>query len=53
MRITVTVRPRNESQLVVRASAQYYLRPVETPEVYQGFFTTLSKAMFVEEQLLQ
>lgn len=29
--MTVTVRTRNDSQLVVRASAQFYLRAVEAP----------------------
>jgi len=53
VRISVTVRPRNESQLVVRASAQFYLQPVVDATVYQGFFRTLAKSMFVEEQLLR
>jgi hypothetical protein len=53
VRLTVTVRPRNESQLIVRASAQHYLQPVESPEPYQKFFETLTKAMFVEQELLQ
>jgi hypothetical protein len=53
VRITVSVRPRGESQLVVRASAQYALRPVEQPEIYQAFFATLATSMFVEEQLLR
>lgn len=48
VRLTVTVRPRGEGQLVVRASAQYYLRAVETPEPYQQFFRTLEQALFVQ-----
>jgi hypothetical protein len=52
VRLTVTVRQRSEAQLVVRASAQHYLQPVEAPEPYQKFFETLTKAMFVEQQLL-
>jgi hypothetical protein len=35
VRLTVTVRERNERQLIVRASAQFDLRPVEKPEPYQ------------------
>ena len=31
IRLTATVRTRNQAQLIVRASAQYFLRPVETP----------------------
>lgn len=47
LRITVTVRPRGETQLLVRASAQYGIYAVEAPEPYQQFFETLSKALFL------
>ena len=47
LRITVTVRRRGETQLLVRANAQYELEPVEDPEPYQQFFTALGKAMFL------
>ena len=46
VRLTATVRARNQAQLIVRASAQYFLRPVETPEAYQQFFATLQQALF-------
>ncbi|UVT19239.1 MAG: hypothetical protein H8K03_15735 [Nitrospira sp.] len=48
VRFTVTVRKRNDSQLVVRASAQFYLRAVEDPLPYQQFFRTLEQAVFLE-----
>jgi hypothetical protein len=48
VRLTVTVRKRNETQLVVRASAQLYLRAVEDPAPYQQFFRTLEQAVFLE-----
>ena len=51
IRLTVTVRPRNESQLIVRASAQFYLKAVEDPVIYQKFFRTLEQALFVEMQM--
>jgi hypothetical protein len=51
VRLTVTVRSRNETQLIVRASAQHYLRAVEDPDTYQRFFRTLEQALFVERQL--
>jgi hypothetical protein len=50
-RLTVTVRSRNETQLVVRASAQYYMRAVENPKPYQSFFRTLEQAVFTEREL--
>lgn len=48
MRLTVTVRNRNDSQLIVRASAQSYLRAVEDPLPYQRFFRALEQAVFLE-----
>ena len=42
------MRERNESQSVVRASVQYYLRAVEDPAPYQAFFRTLGNALFLE-----
>ena len=47
LRITVTVRPRGETQLLVRANAQYNVQPVTDPEPYQQFFKSLEKAMFL------
>ena len=46
VRLTVTVRDRNAEQVIVRASAQYYLRPVEKPEAYQKFFAALDQSLF-------
>jgi hypothetical protein len=47
MRITVTVSLRGSGQLAVRANAQQHMTPVEDPEVYQRFFASLEKAMFL------
>lgn len=47
LRITVTVRPRGETQLLVRANAQYNVTPITDPEPYQQFFASLGKAMFL------
>ena len=44
--ITVSVRPRGDSQLAVRASAYLDLHPIEDPEPYQDFFNALEKAVF-------
>ena len=51
VRLTVTVRPRNESQLIVRASAQLRISPVEEPLAYQRFFRALEQALFSQRQL--
>ncbi len=47
LRMTITVRPRGEKQLVIRASAQYEQTTVDDPRPYQQFFATLEKAMFL------
>jgi hypothetical protein len=53
LRITVSVRPRGDKQMIVRSNAQYNLQTVEDPEPYQQFFTALSKALFLEAQQVE
>lgn len=48
VRLTVTIRSRNAEQLIVRASAQYYLRPVENADAYQKFYAALGRALLSE-----
>ena len=48
IRITVTVRPRGEKQLLVRANAEYQLQPITDPKPYQNFFNSLEKAVFLQ-----
>lgn len=52
LRMTASVRPRNEKQLLVRVNAQYNTSTVEDPEPYQDFFVALEKAMFLAAQQL-
>ena len=47
LRMTVSVRPRGETQTLVRANAQYNITPVEDPEPYQQFFAALQKSLFL------
>lgn len=47
MRMTVTVRPRGSSQLLVRSNAQFNNITVAEPGPYQDFFIALEKAMFL------
>ena len=47
LKMTVAVRPRGETQLLVRANAQYKIYAVEDPEPYQQFFEALSKSLFL------
>ena len=48
--MTVTVRPKGEKQLLVRANAQYGVQSVEDPATYQDFFAALEKAIFLTAQ---
>jgi len=47
LRVTVTVRNRNDDQLAVRANARIDDRPIDDPATYQDFFTVLDKAIFL------
>jgi len=47
VRMTVSVRPRGKTQLIVRANAQFNVEAIEDPKPYQDFFTALGKAMFL------
>jgi hypothetical protein len=56
VRISVTVRPRGTTQLLVRANAQYRpnpnsaAKPVENPATYRDFFAALEKSLFLAAQ---
>ncbi len=47
IRMTVSVRPRGKTQLLIRANAQYKLEAIEDPKPYQDFFAALQKSMFL------
>jgi len=53
VRFTATVRNRGESQLVVRASAQFYLQAIEEPAPYQQFFRALGQALYLQGQSVE
>ena len=48
--LTVSVRNRSDTQVMVRANAQQKLKAIESPEIYQDFFNALGKAMFLKAQ---
>ncbi|MDH5308295.1 MAG: hypothetical protein OEW02_14030, partial [Myxococcales bacterium] len=50
-RLTVTVRPKEETRSLVRASVQYAMRAVEDPEMYQKFFRTLEQSLFLSGEM--
>jgi len=50
-RISVTIRPKEETQLMVRTSIQHNIYAVEDPETYQAFFKLLESALFLSTEL--
>jgi hypothetical protein len=47
LRMTASIRPRGETQTLVRVNCQYEDKPVYDPEPYQQFFVSLEKSMFL------
>lgn len=47
IRMTVTVRERDGSRLLVRANARFNEYPIEDPKAYQDFFAALDKSRFL------
>jgi hypothetical protein len=45
--VTVTVRPEKGDRLMIRANAIYNNEPITDPKVYQNFFATLERSMFI------
>jgi len=45
--VTVTVRPESEGRMLIRANAIYNNEPVTDPQVYQNFFATLERSLFI------
>ena len=48
--VTVTVRHEAEGRMMIRANAIYNNKPIEDPKVYQNFFATLERSLFVGRQ---
>jgi hypothetical protein len=45
--VTVTVRSEADGRMMIRANAIYNNKPIEDPMVYQNFFATLERSLFV------
>ena len=48
LRMTVSVFPRGTDKMTVRANGQFGITPIESPVLYQQFFDSLSKSMFLQ-----
>lgn len=48
--VTVTVRPQTDGRILVRANAIFNYKPIDDPKVYQNFFATLDRSLFVNRE---
>ena len=45
--VTVTIRPQEDGQKMVRMNAIYNHKPIEDPKIYQNFFASLERSLFI------
>ncbi|MDH5761421.1 MAG: hypothetical protein OEZ51_00445 [Nitrospinota bacterium] len=45
--LTVTVRPKGDSQVEVRVNAILNTKPIEDPKIYQNFFAAVQRSLFL------
>jgi hypothetical protein len=48
--VTVTVRPQADGRTMVRANAIFNNTPIDDPKVYQNFFATLARSLFINKE---
>ena len=48
--VTVTVRLQSDGRMMVRANAIYNHTPIDDPKVYQNFFATLDRSLFINKE---
>jgi hypothetical protein len=48
--VSVTIRPQTDGKMLVRANAIYNRTPVDDPKVYQNFFATLNRSLFINRE---
>jgi hypothetical protein len=53
LRVTVSVRARDERSTLVRANTEFNNQPIDDPKAYQGFFAALGKSLFLEAEQAQ
>jgi hypothetical protein len=45
--VTVTVRPEQGNKMLIRVNAIYNNEPIDDPQVYQNFFATVERSIFL------
>jgi len=48
--VSVTIRSQTDGRMLVRANAIYNRTPVDDPKVYQNFFATLNRSLFINKE---
>jgi hypothetical protein len=48
--VTVTVRQQEAGRMMIRVNAIYNNKPIEDPKVYQNFFATLERSLFITKE---
>ena len=48
--VTVTVRPQDDDKTMIRANAIYNNKPIEDPKVYQNFFASVERSLFLTKE---
>lgn len=48
--VTVTVRQQSDGRMMVRANAIFNNKPIDDPKVYQNFFATLDRSLFINKE---
>ena len=48
--VTVTVRLQTGGRMMVRANAIFNHTPIDDPKVYQNFFATLDRSLFIDKE---
>jgi len=46
---TVTIRPKGEERMEIRANALFNTKPIEDPKAYQNFFATVQRSLFLSD----
>ncbi len=48
--VTVTVRPQEDGRMMIRANAIHNNKPIVDPKVYQNFFASLERSLFITRE---
>ena len=50
MEVTITIRQKTEAQKMIRINAVFNNKPLEDSKVYQNFFASLERSLFISKE---